>query len=72
VWSPIHLAAALGHLDVLKYLINEVKANVSETGVIGEHPLHAAAERGQAGSVKLLIDAKAVVNASDLSKLSAE
>ena len=60
--TPLHLAAARGHADVVKLLI-DAGADLNKGDMHNNTPLHLAAARGHADVVKLLIDAGA-----DLSK----
>ena len=52
-----------GHLDVVRVLISEFKADVNVQDISGVTPLHKAASRGNLGVVRVLIsEFKADVN----------
>ena len=64
-WSPLHLAAAIGHLKCIEILIN-AGANVDISSSDNRKtPMHIAALNGRATVVQMLIDAGANVNAKD-------
>ena len=52
--TPLHLAAAKGHLNVVRVLISEFKADVNGMGN-GDTPLHWAASGGHLDVVRVLI-----------------
>lgn len=62
--TPLHLAAALGHVDVAKWLIGS-SADLNATDAKGKTPLHYAANEGEADVATLLIDGRADVNIAD-------
>ena len=41
--TPLHEAASRGHLDVVRVLISEFKADVNVQDISGDTPLHEAA-----------------------------
>jgi len=57
-WAPLHYAATGAHLDVMKLLL-ENSAYVDASSPNGSTPLMMAAMYGNAGAVKLLLDADA-------------
>jgi ankyrin repeat protein len=62
--SPLHCAAARGHIDVSALLLaNRADVNAKDKG--GSTPLHLAARNGHKDVVKLLLANKADVNARD-------
>ena len=63
--SPVHLAAAGGHLDVLRVLA-AAGANLSATDAMQATPLHYAAEHGQVAAIEWLLRREANVAAVDL------
>ena len=55
-WTPFHLAAALGHFEVVKYLMeNHDYKNPKSDGISGETPLHCAARFGRLDVVKYIM-----------------
>jgi hypothetical protein len=56
--TPTYIAASAGHLNVLKYLVDEKKANVSGTSTQGFNLLHVAAGNGHFDVVKYLVREK--------------
>ena len=65
--TPLHKAAERGHLDVVRVLVSEFKANVNVLGssgdMKGDAPLHKAAAEGHLDVVRVLIsEFKADVN----------
>ena len=52
--TPMHLAAKLGHAEVINTLINS-GADVNKPAAGGETPIHIAAERGCVAAIKALI-----------------
>ena len=64
-WTPLHLAAMIGHLKCIEILIN-AGANVDISSSDNRKtPMHIAALNGHATVVQMLIDAGADVNAKD-------
>ena len=54
--SPLHFAAAFGHLDVVKFLTEDMKCDSNLKGRYGRTPLHYASENGHLEVVKYLVD----------------
>jgi ankyrin repeat protein len=54
-WTPLHLAAAAGHMDSCKYLLAH-GADVTSAGHVGVTPLHLAAAYGHLDVIKVLVD----------------
>lgn len=54
--TPLHLAAAKGFEDIVKYLIKKGKASVNQPDPWGRTPLHSAARRGHLNVVKYLVE----------------
>ena len=64
--TPLQIACYLGHLEVVKYLITEAKADPNRARKNGVSPLYTACGRGHLEVVKYLItEAKADVNKAD-------
>lgn len=70
-FSPLHLAAAQGKIDVAEILLNN-GANVSAYDHQKQTPLHLAAETGQPEMCQLLIDKGAEINGLDAARRSPE
>lgn len=64
-WAPLHLAAALGHIDVARIFL-EAGATVDIRGAGGWTPLHRAAKLGHVEVTKLLIQKGADVQAEGI------
>ncbi|CAE7677938.1 TANC2, partial [Symbiodinium pilosum] len=64
-WLPIHTAASLGNLGVLKLLI-EHEADIHEaTSRLGAQPIHLAAKEGHLETLEYLLELGADINAKD-------
>ncbi len=62
-WTPLHLAAFFGNLEVAQYLLSVgAPVDARSTNAMKNTPLHAAAAGGKAALVKLLLEAGAEVN----------
>ena len=65
-FTPLHLAAFFGHLEVARYLLGrDADANAVATNTTFAHgvtPLHSAIARGGPGIVRVLLDAGADVS----------
>ena len=68
--TPVHFAAAKGHILCLRYLLAEAGATGNEKDDIGASPVHDAAEQGQIGSLKLLAHYGADLAAVDSDELT--
>ncbi|KAI3387547.1 hypothetical protein SNEBB_006262 [Seison nebaliae] len=53
--TPIHLAAEYGHNDVINYLIDEFKCNVTSRAADGSTLMHIASERGHLNTALLFM-----------------
>jgi len=53
--TPLHLAAAAGHMEMVKFLVEECRAEINCTNWEGWSPLFWATVRGQVDVVKYLI-----------------
>lgn len=63
-FSALHLAALFGHTEVVRLLLERgAAANVRSRNDTDLTPLHAAAERGDAGAASLLLAQRAEVDA---------
>jgi ankyrin repeat protein len=62
--NPLHLAAAWGHLEVLRMLISQ-QANVNCRDSDGQTPLHYAARHGKADVADALIAVGAIPSTPD-------
>src|SRR5947209_16654833 len=68
-WTPLYRAAYSGHLEIVKLLVVEFKADVNDRDDYGMTPLHLAASNGHLEVVKLLVvEFKADVHAKDRCK----
>jgi ankyrin repeat protein len=63
--TPLHWAAANGHSDVVKYLVEEKGTNVKVGDKDGYTPLHRAAANSKLDVVKYLVEKGADVKAAD-------
>ena len=59
-YIPLHIATTCGHLDILKYFIEERLVNAASESVSQETPLHYAAENGQLSVVEYLVGTQLV------------
>ena len=67
--DTLHRAAYSGHLEIVKLLVVEFKADVNDRDDYGTTPLHLAASNGYLEVVKLLVvEFKADVHAKDRCK----
>ena len=57
--KPIHVAAIAGHLNVMKYLVEELKYDVNSANDYLFTPLHYAAYNGHLEIVQYLVEKKA-------------
>lgn len=53
--TPLHSAAAAGHVKLVQYLLKE-GADINATGRFGETPLHCAAAAGYTDIVRILVE----------------
>eukprot|EP00906_Rhabdomonas_costata_P031151 RCo044015 len=54
-WTPLHHAAAAGHLEVVRQLVNNDASLLSAVPETGATPLHIATQRGHLACVELLL-----------------
>lgn len=66
--APLHVAAALGHVEILRLLLQHGAAVNVQCGEDKLTPLHLAAEQGYPVCVQVLIDAGGMVNATNRKK----
>ena len=59
--APIHPAAWVGNLEVIKYLVKK-RADINLQDRIGNTPLHFAAQKGKIRVVKFLMEKRALIN----------
>ena len=64
--TPLHLASARGHAEVVALLLRNGASVFSATHSRGETALHLAAKKGSLNTIKLLLNNSADVNAIDL------
>lgn len=69
--SLLHWAADRGSLDIVKYLIQSLKADINIKDVDGQTPLHYAASCGHSDVVKYLLEKGANANLLDNEQQSA-
>jgi len=62
--TPLHLAAAKGHIETMQLLISN-GACVNSSDKCGGKPLHLAAYQGHNNAVELLIENHAEINTQD-------
>lgn len=62
-WTPLHVAAVLGHEAVVRLLLDK-GAQVNAASQAGETPLHLGAVEGNEAVVRLLLEKGAQVNAA--------
>ena len=62
--TPLHFAAAKGHLETVKIFLNVIK-DKNPVSHYGRTPLHYAAEAGHINVVKFLVENGALVNAKE-------
>lgn len=65
-WAAVHFAAARGHEDVARVVLDASAANVNEPDRTGASPLHLAARGDHAGVVRLLVLRGADTSATSL------
>ena len=66
-WTLLHWAAFNGHLEVVRVLIHEFKANVNARDFFGRSPFYVAAGRGHLKIVEALSSVRAIdMNLTDL------
>ena len=63
--TSLHLAASKGHLDVVRVLLSEFKANADARTNSSKTPLHLAASKGHLDVVRILLQSTTNVNACD-------
>ena len=64
-WTPLHVAAFFGHLELGRYLIDQgASVDARSTNAMKNTPLHAAAAGGRLALVRLLLERSADVNAT--------
>ena len=54
--TPLHLACRQGHLELVKYLVNEKLIDPVDANKEGETPFHVACETGRLEIVKFLVE----------------
>ncbi len=68
-WGPVHLAARLGRVDLMKALLDQ--GGNASLALMGSSPLHVAARAGHTDLLRLLLLHGADVNAADHAGCSA-
>jgi len=66
-YAPIHIAAMLGRVDIIKVLLDEGASAVVEYTPTKMTPLHIAASYGRTRTVQILLEARASPEQPDLS-----
>jgi len=69
--TGLHKAAYWGHIDTIKFLVNELKVNVNAVDKEGDTPLHDAARFGHEDVVKFLLAAGADPSIKNKNQLTA-
>lgn len=62
-WSPLHIAAARGNLEVLRCLVDTGKVNIAGEQMNNDTPLGLAAEYDKADAIEILAAAGATIEA---------
>ena len=62
--TPLHLACEMGHLEVVRLLL-EASATLEPMDSEGLRPLHTAAKRGHLEVLEELLERKAMIDALD-------
>lgn len=65
-WKPIHIAACLGHLELVQFMLDLDESLINEKDAQGDNPLHIAAASGQLEVVKYLCKEGADLTAKNL------
>ncbi len=60
--SPLHQATILGHFDIVKYLVEEAKAQINQKSELEKTSLTLAIEQGQLDIALYLLDHEAGTN----------
>lgn len=58
--TPLHFAAAKGHLEIVTYLVETCKAKVGEKNADGWAPLHFAAQEGNLKIIQYFVEKRGV------------
>ena len=66
--QPIHIACIFGHLNILRYLVEEKGVPVDQKDLTEKTPLHYACENDHISIVQYLIEKGANVNSQDQNK----
>ena len=61
-WTPLHVAANLGHAEVVEVLVKKGKADVNKQNTAGCSPLYVACARGHLAAAKRLVEQRAYLN----------
>ena len=65
--TPLHYASRYGHLETVKYLLEECKVNTDVGDIHGETPLHCDSSKGHIETVKYFVEYGADISMKSIS-----